>query len=83
MGPSAVFLYDFPIDPWFAAMAWWWLGICVTANFDWLVLHTCLLVEVGFAIMSFLEDVFFYDAKVNHGRCQEMISGRQDGASAS
>ena len=38
--PSVVFLYDFPIDPWFAAMAGWCLAICITANFDWFVLHT-------------------------------------------
>ena len=83
IGPSVVFLYDFHIDPWFAAMAGWWLGIRLTANFDWFVLHTGWLVVVCFAVMAFLKDVFLYDAKVNHGRCQEMISGRQYGASAS
>ena len=40
IGLSVVFLYDLPVDPWFAAMAGRWLDICVAANFDWFVLHT-------------------------------------------
>lgn len=83
VGPSVVFLYDFSIDPGFAAMTGWWYGICVSVNFDWVVLCTRRLVVVCFAIISFFRDVFLHDAKVNHGRCQEMISGRQYGSSAS
>ena len=81
-GHSVVFLYDFPIDPWLAAMAGWWLGICVTANFDWFVLYTRGLVVVRFDIIPFRKDIFFHNAKVNHGWFQEMISGGHCGSSA-
>ena len=75
--PSIVFLHHFPIDPGFAVMTGWWFAMCITANFDWVVLCTCWLVILCFALMPFFKDVFFHDAKVNQGRCQETISGRQ------
>ena len=79
VGPAVDFLYHFLIYTRFAAMTGCWFGACITSNFDWVVLCTPRLVVVCFAIMPFLKDVFFHDANVNHGRCQEMISGRQYG----
>ena len=75
--PSVVFFYHFPIDPGFAAMTGWRFGIGVTANFDWVELCTRRLVVLCFAIMPSFKDVFFHGAKVNDGRYQEVISGRQ------
>ena len=82
VGPAVVRLDHFPIDPGFSTMTGLWFGICVTPNLDWFVLYTRRLIVVCFAIMPFLKDVFFHNIKVNHGRCQEVVSGGQQGPSA-
>ena len=82
VGLAVVRLDHFPIDPGFSTMTWLWFGIYVTPSLDWFVLYTRRLIVVCFAIMPFLKDVFFHNVKVNHGRCQEVVSGGQQGPSA-